>query len=266
MEQEQERLAWHPAFREAMRAELDDYRDVFEFHEEYSLTTEPLRMDLLVIKKLKNVVIEKNIARIFLEHNIVEFKGPENSLSIEDFHKVTSYANLYASLGKIRTRSITLTFIQMGHPRSFLKFLRTEMGCVFENPSLGIYVTDSLRMPIQVVESAKLDTQENLWLKSLRKHADAKSISKIVNSEKAREMKAYLYTLLMANPEYVREEKLKMETTLKQVLIDIGWADQFKQEANKENAKNMLNERLPLDLIARCTGLPETEIKALQSS
>jgi len=59
------RIAWHPAFVEAFQTELEDYRDVLTFTSEYQLTAEPLRIDLLVVKKKKGVRIEKNIARIF---------------------------------------------------------------------------------------------------------------------------------------------------------------------------------------------------------
>ena len=42
--------------------ELDAYRDVLEFYPEYQLTSEPLRIDCVVIKKAESVRIEKNIA------------------------------------------------------------------------------------------------------------------------------------------------------------------------------------------------------------
>jgi len=60
-------IAWHPAFIEAIQLELEDYSDVLEFFPEYQLTSEPLRIDCVVIKKPKNVVIKKNIAAIFRE-------------------------------------------------------------------------------------------------------------------------------------------------------------------------------------------------------
>jgi hypothetical protein len=56
------RIPWHPAFVEALQMELRDYRDVLEFYSEYQLTTEPLRIDCVVVRKAKNVEIRKNIA------------------------------------------------------------------------------------------------------------------------------------------------------------------------------------------------------------
>jgi hypothetical protein len=62
---ETQRIAWHPAFVEALQMELQAYRDVLEFKIEHQLTAEPLKIDCVVIKKAKNVVIKKNIAAIF---------------------------------------------------------------------------------------------------------------------------------------------------------------------------------------------------------
>ena len=42
-------VAWHPAFVEAIKLELEEYEDVLEFYPEYQLTTEPLRIDCIII-------------------------------------------------------------------------------------------------------------------------------------------------------------------------------------------------------------------------
>ena len=76
MEKETQRAGgktlWHYAFFEAMQQELFDYRDSLEFKKEHPLTTEALRVDLLIIKKQKDVIIDKNIARIFRADNLIE--------------------------------------------------------------------------------------------------------------------------------------------------------------------------------------------------
>jgi hypothetical protein len=45
------RFSWHPAFVEALRMELYAYRDTLEFFPEYQLSSEPLRIDCVVVKK-----------------------------------------------------------------------------------------------------------------------------------------------------------------------------------------------------------------------
>jgi hypothetical protein len=77
------KLQWHPAFFQAIQVELFDYRDYLEFTYEYHLTSEPLRIDLLIIKKKEDVVIHKNIARIFRTDNILEYKSPTSNRTVK---------------------------------------------------------------------------------------------------------------------------------------------------------------------------------------
>jgi len=73
--QDEERIAWHPAFYEAIQMELEEYGQDLQFISEYALNTEPLRIDVVIIKKHKDIPIEKNIATIFRKVNILEYKS-----------------------------------------------------------------------------------------------------------------------------------------------------------------------------------------------
>ena len=52
-------IAWHPAFVEAIQMELEHYQEALEFYPEYQLTSEPLKIDCVIIKKAKDVIIKK---------------------------------------------------------------------------------------------------------------------------------------------------------------------------------------------------------------
>lgn len=80
-----ERMQWHPAFASALRLELQEYEHVLDIQEEVQLTRKPLEIDILIIRKKRDVPILKNIAEIFREHNIVEYKSPEDYFSIATF-------------------------------------------------------------------------------------------------------------------------------------------------------------------------------------
>ena len=104
---------WHPAFFEAMKQELFDYRDSLEFKYNHPLNTEPLEIDVVIIKKPRDVVINKNIARIFRADNILEYKSPRAYLAVNDFLKACAYANLYASITPgVDFADLTLTFVE----------------------------------------------------------------------------------------------------------------------------------------------------------
>jgi hypothetical protein len=66
-------ITWHTAFFDAIRLELEQYGSALEFKNEQQLATEPLRIDVIIIKKAKELVITKNIAAIFREYNLAEF-------------------------------------------------------------------------------------------------------------------------------------------------------------------------------------------------
>lgn len=69
-----EKVKWHPAFAAAVQLELKEYRKYLEFITEYQLTDEPLRIDVLVIKKLREIRIDKSLGRVFKKYNILEYQ------------------------------------------------------------------------------------------------------------------------------------------------------------------------------------------------
>jgi hypothetical protein len=154
---------------QAFQLELKQYRDILEFIPEFQLTSEPLRIDLAVIKKLKNVPIEKNIAAIFRSENLVEYKSPGDHVSIGDFYKVYGYACLYASLNGVPVTEITITFVANRKPAKLLKHLKEVRGYRVKEGEAGIYQIGGDIMPIQIIDSRKLSRDENLWLKGLTK-------------------------------------------------------------------------------------------------
>ena len=77
--------------------EFEDDLEHLHFHEEYPLGTQPMRMDILIIKKDPDVHIRKNIGQIFRTYNVIEYKPPGVSLSINHFYKAYGYACFFQS-------------------------------------------------------------------------------------------------------------------------------------------------------------------------
>lgn len=88
-------LQWHPAFYAGFQIELEGEAGKLEFENEHQLGTKPLEVDILITKKDAGIPIWKNIGQIFRRYNIIEYKSPEDYLSIDDFYKVYAYACLY---------------------------------------------------------------------------------------------------------------------------------------------------------------------------
>ena len=90
-------LQWHPAFQAALRIELQKDQDMLTFLEEYPLSKKPLQIDVVILKNETDQAMYASMGQLFLKHNIVEYKSPEDYFSINDFYKLLSYACLYQS-------------------------------------------------------------------------------------------------------------------------------------------------------------------------
>ena len=159
------RIAWHPAFVQAIKCELEEYLDVLTFESEHQLTTEPLQIDVLIIKKKKNVAIKKNIARIFRRFNVVEYKSPNDRATIEAYHKTQCYGRLYAALNKVDINEMSVSVVATRHPRKLFAFLKRQY--TVQHVQQGIYLVEGDTCPTQVLVSEELPEEENLWLNSL---------------------------------------------------------------------------------------------------
>lgn len=68
----QKDIQWHPVFVSAMNLEFLENREDLVFEREYNLNTKPLEIDLLIIKKEKEVSIRNEIGHFFRKYNILE--------------------------------------------------------------------------------------------------------------------------------------------------------------------------------------------------
>jgi hypothetical protein len=185
-----------------MQLELQPFLRSLQFHTEVQLTSEPLRIDLLIIKKPPSLPLPKNIARRFKRLNLLEYKSPARSLSIHDFHKVIGYAFLYASLNKAPIADMTVSIIGSRHPRELFRKLEEE-GRKVEEAEAGIYEIGGYPVAVQVIEIGRLGAGGNLWLRGLEPGLKAEILEAILEeSRKAEraELGAYLYAVLEANP------------------------------------------------------------------
>jgi len=246
-EHDKEKILWHPAFVEAIQMELLEYQDVLEFHPECQLTAGPLRIDCVVIKKAKDAVIKKNIAVIFREWNLLEYKSPDKHLSVADFYKVYAYACLYASFNKVPITSMTVSFIVSCYPKELLKHLKKERHYRVAKTAPGIYTIKGDILPIQIIDSSRLSADENLWLKNLRRELRYTAITQIgteINRQgKAAQITAYWYAITHANPAAIKEAiEMGNTATLNEIFIETGYAARMIKETIEMGNTATLNE------------------------
>lgn len=57
----EDKIQWHPAFYGAAELEFRENKKDLTFEREYNLSKEPIRVDLLIIKKVTDAIIRNEI-------------------------------------------------------------------------------------------------------------------------------------------------------------------------------------------------------------
>jgi hypothetical protein len=123
-------IKWHLAVQAALWDYFAPYRSFVDIIWERQLTSEPLIMDGLIIKKDPAMTIPNLIGSFFKTWNVVEYKSPDDSFGVEDLRKLLAYVNLLAMEKGVRWEDITITIIRTGEAKSLFSYLRKKPGCV----------------------------------------------------------------------------------------------------------------------------------------
>jgi len=284
----QTRTQWHPAFCAAMRLELIENKADLDYENEYNLNTKPIQMDLLVIKKSKDVEIKNEIGKIFRGHNIMEYKSPEDSLNVDTYVKVVGYACLYNAsevhAGEIDLEDITLTLVREGKPRELLKWFEKN-DCVVREMYRGIYYVEKAgSFPVQVIVSGRLSPENQKWLTALSNKLKQKEAKRIVLQSESltqKDEKLYADSVLQATIKAnetvfrkIRGESEYMCEALRELMKeDLDEAIRIGEERGEERGKEIGKEELILgslkkkhtpEMIAEFLGIPIEDVKAVE--
>ncbi len=184
---EYEKTQWHPPFCAAVKLELRANKKDLNFNTEHTLNTKSIQIDLLVIKKTRDVKIENEIGRIFEGHNIFEYKSPKDALGIDEYFKTLAYACLYKAncpkTDSIKAEDVTISLVREGIPRELIKWF-IENGCeVIEKfPGIHYIIGRKIIFPTQIIVSSKLNEAEHQWLKALTKKMSMETGERLILS------------------------------------------------------------------------------------
>lgn len=222
------KIQWHPAFDAALQIELGEEAKYLTFEPEHLLSKKPMQIDVLV-KNEKNIKITKNIGRIFRQHNIVEYKSPEDYLNIDDFYKVYGYTCIYKTevekVNQIPAEELTITLVGYRYPREMLRNLKNERNINIENIEHGIYYLTGDAIPIQLIVVPELSTENNYWLNNLRNDLKSGGEMKLFmeQCEKNKDSKlfqALTDTVMRANWKEAEEERKNMNDVFKELFAE----------------------------------------------
>ena len=247
---EQKKIQWHAPFAAATRLQLREDKDLFVFEEEYRLSSKPLEMDLLIIKKVSDAEPKNEIAKIFRTHNIVEYKSPGDKLNIDTWYKTIAYAGLYKSLGEHtdarKAEDITVTLIREKKPAHLFALLRSQYGIEIQERYEGIYyLTGKVLFPTQFIETARLRKGANTWLQFLTRNATSEMVNSFLKqSNQLQEQGEIAYAdaitgLMLQSGKQLfvkkRKEKTQMTPTLARFVLQEEIEEYEAQLKKKDN-------------------------------
>ena len=179
-----ERLSWHSGFCGAMELEFLQYKGLLDFNREFPLSKEPLRVDLLMIKKVKDAVIDIDIGKLFRTYNIIEYKSPQDGLTIDDYIKTVGYAYLYKGLGAtvdaVPLSELTATIVRDTEPTELFRKIKDEGGSIEEKYPGVYYITGVVAIPTQFILTSSLSKDFHTCLRVLSNKASKEDIEHFI--------------------------------------------------------------------------------------
>ena len=226
-EQAEEKIQWHQGFCGIVEWELRTYKQDLTFETEHELSKQPLRVDLLIIKKNRDVKIQTSYARAFRRFNVIEYKSPEDGLTIDDFYKTIGYAMLYKGLGEtvnaVPAEELTVSLFRHGKPRELFQQLAQEPNVKAERSFPGVYTVSGYHIPVQIVVTKELAQEERSALRLLTRRADEeetmrflRGIEHLTDPGDRNNARAALEVIAAAN--LTLFEKIRREANMRQVM------------------------------------------------
>jgi hypothetical protein len=273
-----DKIQWHPGFCGATELELRENKSDLEFKREYNLSKEPIRVDLLIIKKYSNVKLKNEIGSIFKKHNIIEYKNPSDELNIDVFFKTIGYACLYKGLGdtvdEIPANELTVSMFRDIYHRKLMSILK-KMGFSIVKKFSGIYyVMGNVPFSTQIVVTSQL-SESHSSLRILSKNAKEVDIrnfleetSQLIEPGDRNNIDAVLQVSTLANKavyQSVKEDFMACEALRELMKDEIdeekvkSW-EQGTQSAILSNIKNLMkNLKFTAEQAMIALDVPEEE-------
>ena len=240
------KIEYHYGFYGAVHVEYETRRVKMEYLQEHELGDEPVRMDMLIIKR-DTTKLTDPVGSFFRMHNVLEYKSPEDNLSIDDFYKAQGYALLYKGLGKrvneIPIDELTVSIFRHSYPREMLAALKAG-GLRVENVYPGIYrVSGALSVPTQVVVISRLPQGEYSAFKALGKNATKEDLIKLLQLADIMDQQLVDYIRAVLNVSIVLNEQTIAEIKEAGIMPE-AVQRVFKEELQKERMEGRAEGRV----------------------
>lgn len=241
---EKKPFQWHPANYAGLQIEFEDEKEYLSFEDEHQLGTKPMAIDILIIKNTEGYKVKKNIGRIFRKYNIIEYKSPDDYLSIDDFYKVYGYTCFYKadtpSVNQISVNELTITFISRKYPKKLLRHLELERGFAIQKIESGIYYIVGDAIPIQFIVANKLSQTENLWLKGLTNQLHNYELTAALTEDYYKHKQNTLYESVMDIIMRANKKQFEEANNMCEAMKEFIW-EHYGDEIMKEKQASFTN-------------------------
>ncbi len=272
------KIDWHSGFVNAMKLELLANEDDLEYEDEHLIANRAQRIDLLIIKKMRSVEIVNEVGTLFDKYNILEYKSPDDSLTLGDFYKVLAYTGIYLEelhrYDEYGRDAFTMTFVRRRKPIKLFELLRRDKHEVF-HARKGIYeIKGHLPFRTQVIVTREWDDEEaeiHTWLRSLTNKSKGKELEGILAgtpklSDKHKKLAdGVINVYVEANSEYMHMIK-EVDSTMSEAVNEL-FADWTLKEKERADAaeKRAAEAEAKTSAIETELGATKTELGATKT-
>ena len=226
------RSDWHAGFEALLHIEAHKYGDRVRIKTENPLGEEAPRADFVVLIDEEGLLADKTIFRIFLKHNICEYKNPHDALNERVVRKGCGYANLYIGTaeheGDVPSDQVTLSIFRAKKPEKLFREMEKK-GQLIPTATKGIYhVEGIIDLPFQIVITSELEGAEYAAYRALTDHASGADVEQIIrdgsretDSAMQDHYRVFLDLVARKNPDVI--EEIRRDSTM-----EITWMDIFK--------------------------------------
>ena len=260
------RSDWHAGFEALLRMEAHTFGDRIQIRTEHLLGEEPPRADFVVLIDKEGLLANKAIFRIFLKHNIAEYKNPYDALNARVIRKGCGYVNLYIGTaeheGDVPSDQVTLSIFRARKPEKLFREM-TEKGQLLQDPTKGIYhVAGIMDLPFQIVITSELEGPEYAAYRALTDHANGADVEQVIrdgsretDSAMQEHYRVFLNLVAKKNPDVIDE--IRRDKAMSAI-----WMDIFKDEI-EERIKNGVQDARVLDIKSVMESLQVNSEKAM---
>lgn len=266
------RSDWHRIFEYLLREEARPYGTDVEIRVEQELGADPPRVDYLILDDMKHLMRGKEIFAIFKQHNIVEYKNPDDALNSRVVSKIIGYANFYIALAKHeydRPRSeVSISIFRATRNHKMFNEMFAN-GTLVSTETPGIYHVRKLTdIPFQIVITDELEGDEYAAYRVLTDHACEEDVRIVANSGRTNPIVGELCQRIIEfvdskNPDLIDTIK-GGEKSMGRTLMEI-MRPEIDEEYTQRDRINLftyvIDGVMPIDYAAKHAGLTPEQFK-----